>query len=137
MTELANYVHYGDAPATGLPKTPILAAGNPVRSTTGSVTQLRWAKVAGARQRFKTIEELQSSAFECAIALRECQDSGQDASLRAKFSAYTGQEFDVATIHSPEEITVRQEFLDVAGKEFVYPGQTSDLCTQHNIPKRL
>lgn len=90
LTNLASYVYKGDPPA-GEPRTFLLAAGNPAGSTTGTITQIQWSRVAGAIECFASEQELQSTALQCSLRLSdlgEPAEGEEHRTLRAQISSF-------------------------------------------------
>lgn len=126
LEELAEYVVSGPRPM-GAPRSFLLAAGNSAGSTTGTNTEVRYAEVPGARQHFRSKQELQTIAYECVMRTHDLQNLGsldltEQTKLQSVYCAITGQQQLPNAVSSPQEVSIRPDFEAVAGKTFVYSG---------------
>lgn len=126
LEELAGYA-VSVPRAAGSPLSFLLATGKSAGSTTGTDTELRYAEVPGARQHFRSREELQVIVAGIQVC---CKNSRWlRYKLRLVYSAITGQNQLPNSISSPQEVTIRPEFESVAGKTLVYSGEPAfSLC---------
>lgn len=121
---LRSYAH-GSMPAADTPNSFLLAVGNPVGSTTSSISEVKHGETPGAIEYFKSATDMQSSAFDCFKQLTDTSralDAVERDRLESSWRATTGQPCP-AVLGSIQDVPLRTELQELAGVTRLYSGQ--------------
>lgn len=134
-TDLKAYA-LGKQPDPFSPKSFLLNAGNPVTTTTCSITEAKYGTVPGAIEYFKPAEDLQIAAFNCFNQLMDKGGHAQpgrepQSTLEDRWVGITGQDQLPAGLEAHTSVQLRQELRDVVGTTRMYSGslQATQLLT--------
>lgn len=115
----------GTMPKANTPKSFLLAAGNPVGSTTSSITEIKRGNTPGAIEYFKAAQELQEDAFHCFSQLRDTSavlNIQQQEALRCRWSVITGVSALPAGLSSWDQVSLCPDLQALAGVTRLYSG---------------
>lgn len=121
---LQAYAH-GHLPTARTPKSFLLEAGNPVGSTTASITEVRYGSSPGAVEVFKSAKELRQDAYSCLEQLRDMTSVlkvEEQAGLLYRWRVITGMSDCPADMPSREHVPLCPELQEVAGIMRLYSG---------------
>ena len=123
----------GTMPTANTPKSFLLAAGNPVGSTTSSITEIKRGNTPGAIEYFKAAQDLQQDAFQCFSQLRDTSavlNIQQQEGLRCRWSVITGLSAVPAGLSSWEQVSLCPDLQALAGVTRLYSGVALHLRKQ-------
>ena len=134
---IRDFVHVGPPEAHMEARSFLLTTGCQTGTTTNSTLQVQHGHIPGALEKFKSRQQLQEDAFKYVqLTDRDNPNQEQSRKLYERYKLITGQ-----TNHEPlpvnlDEVPIRSDLEDVAGKTRLYSGQQRS-CGFHCVMCKL
>lgn len=124
----------GTMPTASTPRSFLLAAGNPVGSTTGSITEVKYGNIPGAIEHFKSAQDLKEDAYRAFSQLRDTSavlNIQQRDGLHCRWQVITGLSACPADLSSWENVPLCPDLHALAGVTRLYSGTLHGCGTKH------